>query len=1044
MMSRLHLFLFFLFYSPFLFSQTYHIKRFGEKEGLADRFIYSLDQDSSGYLMIGTGKGVYRFDGVRMQYADKSDGLGETFVSSSLRLSNGEILYADYYGTLQIRSKSFISGQPKGFRDARILAMVENKLNLWVLLQDGRIAVRMLGGEWRIHDDLLSGSIPTSMIRIDGGHLLVGTDFGLVKIDVTNPVKPTAEWISAVDGYPITSLNLSRNGQSVFIGTDEFGVHQFNLKSGLAEEVTSTEIDLSRFLVNDILETNSGSLWIATNRNGAYRLTDRKESVYARALNPDPGQEFEIRSVSKLFMDREENIWLATKGGGLILLTPDDFSFYNIGNQFEPEKVRAMAYCNSDYWLGTDDHLYHYRGKLNQADEVLQFENGLLGGPFTSLCFDSDSNLWVGTEGQGLFCRKYQTTLFESIKFGDDQLSKRVNKVIEVEDKIMVATDFGIYIIRNGEVAQHLSMQSGLPHNRVRTLFRDSNDRIFIGTQTSSITLIFGEEIMTLSMPFGDRLIDFTSFAEDSKGRIWIGTDGVGMVVMEGDKITSLNSEDGLLSDYCYLAEADQYGQMWVGHRGGMSRIDMEDFVIEKLDDEPFSKLDFINDKSLTTPFGDLLFGTTTGLLIYHGNNRLQKHLEPSINLRSVVVGDSIMPTDRKLEIPFNTYRVEFNFIGITFKDPEEVKYSYFLDGYDLDWSEPSSSANARYNRLEPGDYTFQVKAYHENGVGGERIASIEMIVSTPFWQKWWFYVFSIAGSLLVVWFFVNRRERLLRANQEYLQIELDARTKEVVEQKELLEIKNKDITDSILYAKNIQRAMLPDPSMFERMFPESFVFYRPRDIVSGDFYWIFRHESKVIVACADCTGHGVPGAFMSMIGTVILKDVSFKPTVLDPAAALMDLNTQITELLHNKHGNFAVDDGMDISISEYDYRTGLLRTSSAKRPILVYQNGECIEIKGDRHSIGGDKSFDGEKSFSLHTIQLNPGDCFYHFTDGLPDQFGGDEGKKLKKSGLMKLLGEINHLEMQKQQQLVHKFFINWKGEYNQVDDILLFGIRV
>ena len=292
---------------------------------------------------------------------------------------------------------------------------------------------------------------------------------------------------------------------------------------------------------------------------------------------------------------------------------------------------------------------------------------------------------------------------------------------------------------------------------------------------------------------------------------------------------------------------------------------------------------------------------------------------------------------------------------------------------------------------------------------------------------------------------FIDAADHFAEHNQEYLQTELDARTKEVVVvQKELLEIKNKDITDSILYANNIQRAMLPDPSMFERMFPESFVFYKPRDIVSGDFYWIFRHESKVIVACADCTGHGVPGAFMSMIGTVILKDVSFKPSVLDPAAALRDLNAQITELLHNKHGNFAVDDGMDISISEYDYKTGVLRTSSARRPIIVYKNGQRIEIKGDRHSIGGDKNFEGEKTFSLHSIQLEAGDSFYHFTDGLPDQFGGVEGKKLKKSGLIKLLDEVQHLEMQKQQQIIHKHFVNWKGDQNQVDDILLFGIRV
>ncbi|MFM1932834.1 MAG: hypothetical protein RL226_2137, partial [Bacteroidota bacterium] len=204
------------------------------------------------------------------------------------------------------------------------------------------------------------------------------------------------------------------------------------------------------------------------------------------------------------------------------------------------------------------------------------------------------------------------------------------------------------------------------------------------------------------------------------------------------------------------------------------------------------------------------------------------------------------------------------------------------------------------------------------------------------------------------------------------------------------------------------------------------------------------KHETKVVVACADCTGHGVPGAFMSMIGTVLLKDVSTSHGLVSPDLALSALNAEIVELLHNKHGNFAVDDGMDISISEYDYATGILRLSSAKRPVVIYKGSERIEIKGDRFSIGGEKNFEGEKSFSLHTVQLSAGDCFYHFTDGIQDQFGGPEGKKLKKSGLVKILDEIHHLDMSKQYQIVQKSFNEWKGDLPQIDDILLFGVRV
>ncbi len=275
----------------------------------------------------------------------------------------------------------------------------------------------------------------------------------------------------------------------------------------------------------------------------------------------------------------------------------------------------------------------------------------------------------------------------------------------------------------------------------------------------------------------------------------------------------------------------------------------------------------------------------------------------------------------------------------------------------------------------------------------------------------------------------------------ENLEEKVKERSAEVMEQKRIIEATNKDITDSIKYAKKIQLALIPDADNLRKSFNESFIYYRPKDIVSGDFYWIENFPSAVVFAAADCTGHGVPGAFMSLICNDLMSQVIKDPSVTTPAQALTILDDKLRGML-NKSSDHSSNDGMDIALCAYYPKKMLLQFAGAHRPLLLMRNGELIEYKPSKHSIGGYLS--GKKVFDDNNIQLQKGDQVYILTDGYADQFGGEKGKKFKFKRLEKLISSIYHLPMDEQHDMLDAAFTSWRGKHEQVDDVCVIGIKI
>ena len=292
-------------------------------------------------------------------------------------------------------------------------------------------------------------------------------------------------------------------------------------------------------------------------------------------------------------------------------------------------------------------------------------------------------------------------------------------------------------------------------------------------------------------------------------------------------------------------------------------------------------------------------------------------------------------------------------------------------------------------------------------------------------------FIVGILFLILLAGLMYNRYRLKQKANKQ-----LESINAEIQEKK-------KEIDESIQYAKRIQEAILPEMDVLEYNLPESFVLYKPKDVVSGDFYWFNDFGDKFLLAAVDCTGHGVPGAFMSMIGSSLLNQITANSPMNRPDSILSDLHEGVRKALKQHHEDSESRDGMDISLIRINKKTLQLDYAGAFRPLYLFSGNEFTEIKADKQPIGGYQS-ERVREFTNHSIQLKKGDTFYIFSDGYPDQFGGPKGKKFMNKKLKELFSDVQKEPMDRQRQLLEQIITEWMGDAEQIDDILVIGGRV
>ena len=434
-------------------------------------------------------------------------------------------------------------------------------------------------------------------------------------------------------------------------------------------------------------------------------------------------------------------------------------------------------------------------------------------------------------------------------------------------------------------------------------------------------------------------------------------------------------------------------------------------------------------------------------MLLYDPSMENPRSSPPVLSIISIKINDEVRDYANKIILPPGNYRIRIDFLGISLKEPELVNYQYKL-GNDEQWSEITKNKSVTYNHLTEGDYDFILKASSGDGAVSENPLTVNIIIRKPVWKKWWFYFVTAIMLVGITYFNEKRREYRFLAEKKMLEEkvrerthEIESQKNEIEQQRDIINEKNFNITSSIRYASHIQNAIFPATEIINKLLPDCFILSRPKDIVSGDFYWLTKKNDKIIFAVADCTGHGVPGAFMSLLGITLLNEIVNIQGITRSDAIVMKLREEIIRSLQQNRKDITTLDGIDIALCVLDKHQKRIQCTGGINDLVYIRDKKLEEVKADNISVSI-LSYDSGP-FTMNEIEYRKGDIFYLFSDGYKDQFGGENDKKYSKQRFYDTLLEIHELPLPDQKEILEQKLTEWMKDNTQTDDITVMGIQ-
>ncbi len=1030
------------------FGQKYDFRRFSSLNGLPDNVVYAVNQDLNGFLWVGTGTGLFRFDGFvfrRVEFPVSTSNIFATVIFRDrtgtiwVGASDGSLFYAAASGLIRVNE----------VESQRINDIIETpEGELYVVTQNAGIFSVAGPAPYRVkHMVPPEGLLLYSLCLTKNGTIFAGTQENLVTLQLSDTGIMVDKVVQGIEYARVSSIIATNDGSSVLAGTDGYGLYSCSPES---EVFKAEKIDVgegSDYLrVQSLYNDRDGKIWIPTTGSGVLKISfDGSGKKVENIIEYNTITGLAGDDARSVYQDNEGNFWIALYGGGLNQLVSEAFTFVRPGDSNDENNIIFIGQQRDNYVLGTPAGYHTFDFLNSKSTGFINLAGVTSGVPATSYHLDRDGSLWIGTGGGGLYVKTSGRSVrkfFDTANSGENHIAAVTSR----GNEIWLSTRNGVIVIdrQTGAKIKSFTTSEKLPHNNINQVFIDSDGKALIATEATGI---FEADIKD-GVTSGNIEISgvvrnvIQGFAQTSEGGYLLATLGNGVIYLNGDSVRSLSTADGMMSNYCYSILADTDKKIWVGHERGFSRFDPTLGNMSVFSTSFAGGGDCNPNSIFESSDGTIMVGTTGGLIIYDRKKDQKGSYAPINNIVSVTIGDSVYPYMAIYKLPYAKYVVKVAYVGISLSNPGLIKYRTMLGNYDEVWSSYSNEREVTY-RLPDGSFRFSMESVSESGISSVTQGAFEIIVKRPLWRRWWFIIIVVSILGVVVALIIRIREENQRKMRLLLEKELQERTKEVVRQKEEIELQNTEITDSINYARRIQSSILPDVSRLTESFPEAFIVFIPRDIVSGDFYWFDRvGEDRFIVVCADSTGHGVPGAFMSMIGSTLIQDIVTRKNVTRPSEILTLLDKQIFSTLNRNLDVGVSNDGMDMVVCEFNIKTRQLRFASAMRPVIIIMGGEPVYIKGNRSSVGGTAYT--EKFFDDQEYYLDKGDAIYLFSDGFPDQFGGEDGKKMKVVRLKKLIESLADVPMSKQQEYITNFFYSWKGDHEQVDDILFMGIRV
>jgi serine phosphatase RsbU (regulator of sigma subunit)/ligand-binding sensor domain-containing protein len=1022
------------------------IKNYSPKTYKANPQTFSIIQDNSGVMYFANQLGVVEYDGVNWGLIKT----GDHHVLKLTKDNKGQIyvLCDGDFGLLTPNNKGQLIFQSK-IDLFKTIVKDYSFLAFKSIIFDKNIAyIKTSKGLYRLKDD-----------KVSPLELLDKVVF-IKKVDEIIYIQRKGNGLQQLENDSLKSIHqgeLLKNDLIVDIIKFNNNTYIITEERGILKLSENQEIQIQTPLSGNIITSskNNRDIHLILGTSSGILILNKDLSVYKK-IGIDEG--ISDPTIKDIYLDFESNLWVGSQNGISKIEIDTPIEIFNKKNSLNGS-IEAVEGFNNTIFCATGNGVYYLNDK-GTAEKVKNLESDCYG--LTSLNFGSDSILLVA-EVNGI----YQ---------------------IDQKHKVKEISSGGPYMFK----------QSPLNNNEIFTIHYNGLSNFIYERGT----LVEKNYIKNFSKG------ETHNFLIQENGTIWIGTldDGVYQTTVnsytESSQYKHYYTKNGLPKGQCYLFEHDS--KIYAGTNLGLFVLQNEEFILstdfsfgstnnmkgvhriskdEKgniwavlFDEENnyeigFSTLidgkyewnhhDFIKHSNeivhgfYHSTSGNSWFGGPNGLIKYD-NSYLKKTAQKfNCLLRKISLEDSLLyggssglNSQNSININFSgNIPITIEYAAPTFIDEEKTVYSFFLEGYNNTWSDWSSRTLKEYNLYE-GTYTFHVKA--KNVLGKESdISSYSIIVSPPWYRTILAFISYIIIFILLIYGLIKLSVKRVAKLNKKLEDTVLERTKEIVEQKEMVEEKNQEIMDSMTYAKRIQNAILPPSKMIKESLKESFVLYKPKDIVAGDFYWLdtvageaknkatIQSSPLVLFAAADCTGHGVPGAMVSVVCNNGLNRSFREFGLTDPGEIL----TKTREIIIQEFGKSDEDvkDGMDIALCSLKGNT--LKYAGANNPLWIIRDNQILETKANKQPIG---QFDNPLPFTTHTVELQTGDSIYIFSDGYVDQFGGPKGKKYKTKAFRVLLLSIQDKSMEAQKIIIEKAFEDWKGDLEQVDDVCIIGVRV
>lgn len=803
----------------------------------------------------------------------------------------------------------------------------------------------------------------------------------------------------------------------------------FTDKSGIKGTVEA----ISRFNETLYVGTHSGIYYLSNKKNS------NNENAPISKFVPVPGPSMECWDMIT-FKKGNFSALIAGLNDGVFEVKRDNSM--SLISKCSPWTLFQSKKDPSRLYIGLDDGLmsvYYDNGKWINEGPI----KGISELVF-NIAEDEEGNLWLGTQKQGVI----KLNFYMSEEFSELIGRKRIQRDIKIF---------------------RYNTQDGLPEGDFIAI-KEKKSPVLFGTDEGIFRFdkknehFFQDSIILKNINRQGRGIH--RFNKDGKGNLWMvnyqGSEfevGFAKFLSDSDIIWNSTPFVEISKGVIHSMYHDDRGITWLGGVDGLFKYDSN---IEK---------------DYTKTYNSLIRKVTLGedSTIFKGTNFDDNGL---VSLPQ--------PVWFKNTLTHGNNSITFEFAAQSYENEAATLYTRYLEGFDKNWSEWKPETKAVYTNLHEGTYVFRVKAKNlYKTISTE--ANYEFTILPPWYRTIWAYILYVLLFFGILYAGIKMNIRRLEAKNQELEIIVADRTKEVVRQKEVIEHKNRDIMDSINYAQGIQQAILPPDEKFKNYLPDSFILFMPRDVVSGDFYWMEVVENgsskpAVLFSVCDCTGHGVPGGFVSMVGQNGLRRAVNEQGLAKPAEILDSVSLIVEEAFRKGKRK----DGMDSIVcslikSEKDNTGTILEYSAANNPLYLVRKKEngllneivpvlrisSIELNKEEHTIqeksiepdietdshylfhlDPDKqpvgAYDYRKPFSNHHFVLKQGDTIYLSSDGFRDQFGGSKGKKYMAKNFKQLLVSIQNQTMDEQQFFLQKNIQDWMGNEEQNDDICVIGVRV